>query len=270
MIKKIKEKIIKGNDIYFFEVISNKIVINNNYKGIIILDNNLDELKQLNIFDHMMIYSCYINENDEELLLFCEENKCLVYVNLREYDYKVIDLREEFLAMGFSPVYLWDSNRLILSTYDGKFYDVDVKEDSNALISNSDVSGKYPLLYELWLQTTKHKIVNIHPNNFQFIFKNDQGIYYLHDLLNNNTCINDYLANMAHEITFEQDTFVFTSEQFISVVKQNVEVARIETNNAYMFLRTRFEKTTVSIRIVVLNGSKSDNCKNLITMYDIK
>jgi hypothetical protein len=128
LVKKIKEIIQSENDIYFLEVISSKIVINNNYKGIIILSQDLEILKEVDIFDDIMIYSGYINEISEELLLFCPENECLVYVNINTYEWKVINICGNLNNIVFSPVYMWDINELILSTYNGDFYSICIKQ----------------------------------------------------------------------------------------------------------------------------------------------
>lgn len=109
MLTKIKEYKQNDNDIYFINTISNKIIINDNYNGILILDTNLKLIKQLKIFEDITIYSSFINNITEEILLFCPDNECMVYVNILKYEYKVIYLKNEFEKLIFTNLYEWNS-----------------------------------------------------------------------------------------------------------------------------------------------------------------
>jgi len=87
MLVKIKEFVQRDNDVYFFQTVSDKIIINDNYVGLLILDSDLNLIKRLAIFDGITIYSSFFNNSNEEILLFCPDNECIVYVNIRSYEY---------------------------------------------------------------------------------------------------------------------------------------------------------------------------------------
>jgi hypothetical protein len=97
----------------------------------------------------------------------------------------------------------------------------------------------------------------------QFLFKSEQGDYYLRDLTNNSTYKINYLPSMAHEVTFNRDMFAFICEKSISIVKKNVNIVRIEVDKEYEILKMSF----LSNRIVVLYSSKSNPSYSLISMY---
>lgn len=70
------------NDIYFMEVVLDKIVVNDNYEGILIFDDNLNLVKKLKLLEDMIVYKSYINKAKMEMLLFCVDNQCMVYIVL--------------------------------------------------------------------------------------------------------------------------------------------------------------------------------------------
>jgi len=45
MLVKIKEFVQRDNDVYFFQTVSDKIIINDNYVGLLILDSDLNLIK---------------------------------------------------------------------------------------------------------------------------------------------------------------------------------------------------------------------------------
>jgi len=45
MLVKIKEFVQRDNDVYFFKPVSDKIIINDNYVGLLILDSDLNLIK---------------------------------------------------------------------------------------------------------------------------------------------------------------------------------------------------------------------------------
>ncbi|NYC30620.1 hypothetical protein [Clostridium saccharobutylicum] len=127
MKKQIKEFI--KNDIYFMEVLSDKIIINDNYNGILVFDKNLELIKKLEIFEDITIYYSFVNNIGGEILLFCPNNECIVYINIETYEYEVIYLKNGLENLIFSNLYEWNDNGLILSTYNGEFYSVCIDEN---------------------------------------------------------------------------------------------------------------------------------------------
>lgn len=95
------------NDIYFMEVLSDKIIINDNYNGILVFDKNLELIKKLEIFEDITIYYSFVNNIGGEILLFCPDNECIVYINIETYEYEVIYLKNGLENLIFSNLYEW-------------------------------------------------------------------------------------------------------------------------------------------------------------------
>ena len=75
------------NDMYFFRIVDKTIIINDNYSGVFILNENFAILKTLKLLEGIVIYSSYVNSINKEILLYCPDNEAIVYINLENYMY---------------------------------------------------------------------------------------------------------------------------------------------------------------------------------------
>jgi len=73
------------NDMYFFRIVDKTIIINDNYSGVLILNENFAILKTLKLLEGIVIYSSYVNSINKEILLYCPDNEAIVYINLKNY-----------------------------------------------------------------------------------------------------------------------------------------------------------------------------------------
>lgn len=105
----------------FMEILDDIIIINDNYYGIIFLNSNLEQINKVKLFDDFIIYSSF--KHNKELLLFCPDNNCLIYLNL--YKKAIIPL-ENFQNFIFCPLYFWYKDNVILTDYRGHFVNVDL------------------------------------------------------------------------------------------------------------------------------------------------
>ena len=102
------------NDIYFMKRVGNKIILNNNYEGILILDAELNIIKEEKLLDDLLISDCFVNQDTKEIMLYAYENHCFAYFDTVNYIKKIIPIQEEFKEFFFQPSYEWKSNKLLL------------------------------------------------------------------------------------------------------------------------------------------------------------
>jgi hypothetical protein len=123
-----KLKILKiPNGICFLEIVDNKVIVKNENDGLFVFDQELNFKKNLNILNQLAIYRAY--KNDNQLLLYCVENSCLIYVNLQDYRHKIISLAPElFEDITFSKLYIWKNNEIVLTTYKDELFKVSINE----------------------------------------------------------------------------------------------------------------------------------------------
>lgn len=268
MFTRIKEFRQKDNDVYFFQIVSDKIIINDNYIGILILDSNLDLIKSLTIFDGITVYSSYVNNYNEELLLFCPDNDCIVHVNLKNYEYKVIHLKNGLESLIFSTLYEWNDKSLVLTTFKGEFYSICVDKKSIQKIDHDEVVIKYNDLHKLYQESKNHKSLSMLSN---------QNIAII-DYENLNISILNYKNQSKH--VFNSDTIDFldmdSREGILAMVNENS--VGIITNNGskiiypeedYLFLKIGLLSRLSNFFIIILSSSKSNVSNSKVEMFQL-
>jgi len=98
------------------------------------------------------------NNSNEEILLFCPDNECIVYVNIRSYEYSVIHLTNGLENLVFSTLYEWNDNGLILTTYNNEFYSICVSKKSIKKIRDEEIAIKYTELYKFLQEARNIKL----------------------------------------------------------------------------------------------------------------
>lgn len=133
------------NDVYYLEAIEEFIVINDNYEGIILLDNNLKVIEKITLIDDVSIYTSYSNLYN--LLLFCPDNDCLIFVNVENKWKQTISLAgyEEFIIKS---VERWDKNSAILLDYEGNAIEINIVEGKVKEIST--LENYFGCVKEIW------------------------------------------------------------------------------------------------------------------------
>lgn len=130
------EKIIRENDTYFLEILENRIIINDNYHGILIFDFGMNFIKAINIFEDIVVYDSYVISN-EELILFCPENEKLVYVNCETSTSKVIDIDEELSHIVDLRLFSMKDNTCIFVSAQNKYIELNLQNKTLKEVSNT-------------------------------------------------------------------------------------------------------------------------------------
>ncbi|MBU3131876.1 hypothetical protein KPL40_05370 [Clostridium gasigenes] len=267
MFIKTKEFNQNDNDIYFMEVLSDKIIINDNYDGILILDNNLNLIKRLKLFEDITVYSSFIN-NNEEILLFCPDNECMVHINIANYEYKVIYLRNGLENLIFSTLYEWNENALILTTYKGEFYKVCVYEKTMQKIDYKEIERLYPKLYEFHQESIKHKVVKVFADEYIAIIDDEKcNINMLNFKDQTKQVLNNATANFL-DIEFRAGAFAIVNENTIEIITTR-DKGVMYPNKDCIFLKARFLGKPNDIFLVTLSSSQSNVNYSKIDMFQL-
>ncbi|MCC3865717.1 hypothetical protein K0040_15755 [Terrisporobacter petrolearius] len=84
----VKNKKIEDNDVYYFRIHKDFIIINNNYEGVIFLDSELQIINNIYIINDLHIYcDCFVNN---KLILYCSENNCLACIDIKDFSVNII------------------------------------------------------------------------------------------------------------------------------------------------------------------------------------
>jgi hypothetical protein len=257
-----------GNDIYFMEVVGDKIIINDNYKGIYILDNDLNVEKNIKLLDDMIIDTSFKKEN--EILLCCYENECLIYFRVDTCDYKVIQLSDELKEMSFISLYEWKYDDILLLADNGTIIiQINTINGNISVIPNDIIEKSNFSICNDWSKLDKYIIHNVYPNIFNVIVEIDNRLM-LMDYKNNvvTELKIDYIA--FHDIEICCDYIIQISENEILINHKDKSVRIYPQQQEESFLRCRFITINEDICIVILIGNNTNSLVGAIERYSIK
>ncbi|KOF57062.1 MULTISPECIES: hypothetical protein [Clostridium] len=176
-------EIIIENDIYFMETVLDKIIINDGYEGIEVLDCNLKLVRKINIFKDIVIHYSYVNSKSDEIILFCPENGCFVHINLNNYDVKTIFIKNTLKNVIFSKVYLWyDNDIIILDLYNMTFIRMDLNKGNLEILKEEEIMGLYPSFYRFCNYINIKSVIDIASKNYKAIVQNGNNEFFVYNL----------------------------------------------------------------------------------------
>ena len=264
-LKKLKELKFDNNDIYILENYAEKVLINDNYEGLIFFDYLMDKLQRLSIINDLTVYSVYKKFDDGSVLLYCLEDEQMVLVDINKLYFCVISLVEIGQDVIFSPVYYWHSDVLVLVTFSGDFYLYNFALTVLEKISNDEVQKICPDYFDFWKTCKEYNLERVYSNKYAFVFKkNLKVIGYFNAKTGKNISVNN-MSNGWHDVESNGEAFVFVHEEKLEVIMQEKKII-IEPELSYSFLRVRFLTTDT---IAVLSSNRSDSTKCIINTYQI-
>jgi hypothetical protein len=252
-------KELRGNDIYFFEILEDKLLINDNYEGVLIFDSEFNLLKKIKLLNDLMIESSIKKEN--KILLICPENGKIIYINLTNYQYKIISL-SGFEDWTFSSLFDWEENIIILSDYNGNFVKLDL-ESSKIIIVD-----KYCSIQKIYQKLEGKGARKIFALEKKAILENDSNNLELIDYADSIICLAKLPKEQFHD-------FEITSKYIAEIGEYGTLIMNFENGNRqqyfpqkeYYFLRGKFMGIRQENFFFLLSGNKSDECRTLIEQY---
>jgi hypothetical protein len=167
------------NDIYLLEVVSNRIVINDRYDGIIVLDSGLNTVGEYPLMDDIVIEDSFIREG--EMLLHCLENRSFVHVDIEKGTHRVIPLVPELYETAYLATYEWNGSRVLLLADDGKVgITVDVSTGEVAVTRDAQNDKAFSSVRRSWNIYRDPKVCKICPDSRFVLVEADNGIDVIH------------------------------------------------------------------------------------------
>lgn len=104
-------------ELYFIDVTSDYVVVNDQYQGVLILDFDFNIVKALKLGDDIAIGHSIVFDN--KMLLFCYENECVFYVDLDLWEIKRIEMNM-FSDVYFLDLFEWSKDYVYLLSDNGE------------------------------------------------------------------------------------------------------------------------------------------------------
>lgn len=257
--------ITKEKDLYFMETIGDKIIINDGYEGIEVLDSNLKSIKKVKIFNDIVIHSSYINNKSNEILLFCPENECFVYVDFKSYEVKIIPLESNLQNLLFSKIYLWQDDIIILYSYNMNFYRVDLDTKCIEKIREEDAMGLYPAFYRFCSYIMLKDIICVCPNSYKAIVQENNNEFFIYSL---DGSLNRLMAKRSDGISsfiYDGENMGFVHGNYIEIIGNNNEKL-VNCEPGDVFLKAAYLENK---KLVVLSSNRLKPLQNKILIFSI-
>lgn len=272
-------KAFTDNDIYFIEALSNEIIINDNYSGVFILDYELNIKKDIKVLDDLSIDVSFVK--DDEIVLYCFENRILVYINANTYIYKIISLNEELNDIVFLPLYEWAGDDLMLLSNDGNIsIHVDLLKGTAEIVRNEDVDSRKFLIHKYWTKLSKKIIHKVYPSVHSAVLEsNDKMVLYNYQedketilAVDLSDFHNDNLPSgyIYHDIEVKNEALVEVSEKKVLILYKNEKISLYPESIDYSFWRGKFITVAEKICLILLQCSNSDSQKSRINIYNME
>lgn len=258
-------KIINNNDVYFMEVINNKIIINNNYFGLIVLDTSFNVLKEITILDSLLIYSCF--NNSENIVLYCNENKCFILLNLINYNYKIIFISNSLGQSTFNSYFHWEKDSLLVLSDNGLvLIKLDFHKNSMTIIHKLNAHDSALKFFERAEFLRKHLVHKIYQENEIYEV---EGKLYLHDIKTDEERLIINQKIDFHDIEI-LDNYVLQISENAIIVSYNADkyILKTKSENDY-FIRGKIITELDEKNLIVLVANKKDILQTRIERYSI-
>lgn len=109
------------------ESIHNNFLINQDYKNIYLLNYKCEVLKVITSQSDILISSSYINQNQDEVLIYDDEYSCLYYISLNHFQgITKIKMSEKVFLTDF---YVWDQDRCLIVDTQQRVYEFSVNKE---------------------------------------------------------------------------------------------------------------------------------------------
>lgn len=264
------EKIYSNNDIYFIEIVQDKIIINDNYEGVIILDGQLNIVKKFELLDDMVVDVSFIKNS--EVVLYCYENQCFIYLDINTYAYKIISLDSEYVDMSFLSLYEWCDNELLLLAESGKIlvrvnlltYTVTVQKycNKNRLLS----------VYQDFEKLNKMFLHKVYPDKKIAIIEKDNILKIIN--YKKQSLLPEIMIDIKNKEFYDVEVineFIVLVDEYKIIVSNSIKnINLFPSTKGYRFLRCKFIYINKEVFLVVLSCCDADSSVCKLEKYSLE
>ena len=245
------------------EILENNIIINDNYSGLLVFDRNLEQIARIKLFDEMIIHSSF--KQNEKILLFCPDNHCFVFVDLKSNKKLIIPLKQ-FKNWIFSPLYFWDQSNVILSDYRGHFVNLDLIRCKITII---DINGIDYKLQKNIVGMAVFQMFKVYNNEKRAIVFHEKSCIRLIDFKQDIKVIKEFEKERYYDFEWVDEYILKTSEKNLELVHNN-ENRSYNPGEEYNYLIGKILITEEGEYLYLLSTLTSDNKVNKIEKIELR
>ena len=259
-------------ELYFIDVTSDYIVLNDCYRGLLILDFDFNIVRGINLGDDIAIG--YSITTGNKILLFCYENECAFYVDLELLEIKRIEMNS-FSDIYFLELFEWNKDNVYLLGDNGEIcIKIDLANCTVAEFPNSLNNS----LKNHFREILKYDVYAYDSLNNSVLTVQDEA-YVLFDYKNKNfrrMNINKNVERADHmpsdqiycKTCFNDNTIVRISERNIQIISSGNTIRYLyPPHESYRYNAGRMVKGDNNNAVIALCSDNSCNSAPFVIKY---
>jgi hypothetical protein len=271
LLKELNYLTLDKNNVYRLEPYHDKIIINENYDSIKILDLSLNIIKTISLIPNLQINSIYKQSNGNAIIIHDFDHEQLIFVDLKTEKTILINIKI-FIAEPFYPYhYYWQENTLIFALEKKcSFYRLNLISLSLEQIASKTVQLIAPSFFDFCyicnLYCRKYRTVIIDSDKESCIFFKNRNLigFYKHK--------NKVLILSKHKFTLSEKAYCYKDNLiFFDLANKTI----LFKKDKYLFdIEKSYECLDVNLlnnnNIIVLERNKDNHRLSLIKIYEIE
>lgn len=220
------------NDIYLMDNTCDKLIINNNYNGIILCDYNLEIISKVYLYDEINISSIITNNNN--VLLFCADQNIIISINLIDLRYTKIKVNNE--KIFYYKYSFYENNNVVLVSGYNDFFSIDLLDNKIYDVNEEYFDENFEELYDYYKKLRQFNVLKYNQIQKEAIIRKDDS----------NLCLINYKNTVVELCLFEEEEFhdfeiyydviIKISERIVEISKGRITKKIIGDCN-YIFLK---------------------------------
>jgi hypothetical protein len=239
---KLLELDISNADVYLLEAVQDKLIINDAYNGIVILNDSLSSIADITLLDNLRIRWVFKKATEDEILLYCYENRCLIHISMHTFKNTLIPLPDDYKGQFLIPLYYWINNEIILAS-DNKLYRVDILNQVIKPIAETDIEESHLEFLKVWHQFRESDILFYDAQEYALIFQEGTKLVFEDfDLIRKRRVIKAFSEEQPiRDALYHKDEIVVVHDKELSLLQLSTDsCATLKAEIPYTFLKARF------------------------------
>ncbi len=259
-------------ELYFIDVTSDYIVLNDCYRGLFILDFDFNIVRAIELGDDIVIGHSITSDN--KILLFCYENECIFFVDLDFLEIKRIEMNS-FSDIYFLELFEWNEDNVHLLGDNGEIcIKIDLANGTVEKLSSSSNDS----LKNHFRELLEYDVYAYDSTNTTVLTVQD-GEYVLFDYKNkklrkmNINIIEDPRERISSDLIycktcFNDNTIVRISERNIQIISSGNTIRYLyPPHESYRYNAGRMVKRDNNNAVIALCSDNSCNSAPFIIKY---
>ena len=256
-------------DTYHMARVCEHLVLNDGYRGLLVLDSQLRLVRSIHLLDGLIIHSSFVHEVNPEVALYCPDNDRLVRVSVETGAVASVPLSGLPSYSALTDYYAWRDDHLVVYACDAGFYEISFDPPQVGFVSLEMLQSTHPELVRLWHEAQAAGAAQVWSRELRYAVLNEaEGIVRVRDLAAEETFEVGAAVGGVHEIAFDCGMLALVHEAGLTIHSHSSVRACLHPPDGEYFLRAHFIACEPST-LALLAGWKADPTRGVLATYHV-